>query len=281
MVGCGTQMLDKISVVTAHFGDLAWIRRLIASLRKHTREAAIQEILIVNQARDITVRRELQALDPLGRVLEYPRSERHFAVQGHDHAAVLNQACREVRGEWIALFDSDCFPIHSDWLHRCAHLLLSYDALLAQEPKRNGRSHPCFMFLPARIAASLSFDEGLFEHKTDTGRLVARQLVRLSLRPKLLEPKMAQGGWWGNLYLESLYHHGHGSFQYGEHRLARQCDWLHAYFTQRIGEDGPLPVGMPEWLNLFVKHMGINPRRALAVTVRRSLQSLGLNPYLI
>ena len=273
------QCVNRISLVTAHFGNLDWICRLLRALRRHTPIERVSEIVIINQNRTSRTAEQLRSLDPLVRIVTYPRSEPHFNIQGHDHAAVLNRVMGEVRGEWLALFDVDCLPIVSDWLTRAETALYGYDALLAGEPRRGGLSHPCFMLVPANVAPRLQFDDGLLEKKIDTGRRIYSQLLALGYRPRLLPPRLAHNGWWGNVYLGCIYHHSHGTFRFGETRLSRQCNWLLSYFDARIERRGIKPLTVGEWLTVFFHVVWRAPRSTLVTVVRSFLQSLGLDPY--
>jgi hypothetical protein len=235
---------NEISFVTAHFHDFQWTELLLRRIRATTPVDAIREIIVIDQDRTAESRKRLLALDPLLRVLQYPREERLFQVLGHDHPAVLNQIMAQVRGDWICLFDSDAHPTKTGWLSDCAALLNSYDAILAEDPRRPGMSHPCFMLFQRRHAAApLLFDEGLLEmpslpgrvaEKNDTGRMIRRQLVDAGQRVYLAAPTRAFDGQWGDVYLGCIYHHGSGSFKGGDDLLARQVTWRHEFFENWV-----------------------------------------------
>jgi hypothetical protein len=228
-----------ISFITTHFYDFDWTGLLIRQLLATTPAARIHEILIIDQDREETSRERLAGLAPGVRVVQYPKSERHFEWTRHDHAAVLNAAVREAHGELICLFDSDAHPISAEWLGRCDTLLTSHHAIMAQTEEEPSYSHPCFMLLQRRHAAlGLAFDEGLFENCIDTGRLIARQLRRAGERVFMAAPRRAFGGRCGSLLLDSIYHHGKGSFAGVSDPLLRsQTHWDNRFFRDRVIRD--------------------------------------------
>jgi Glycosyl transferase family 2 len=239
------------SFVTTHFHDLGWTERLISQLRRTTPDEAIAEILVVDQDRTRASAERLSSLDRAVRVVQFPESPRHFEWTRHDHAAVLNRAVTEVRGELICLFDSDAHPISPAWWPRVTELLDAHDAVLAREPG-TGFSHPCFMVFPAAQGAGLRFDEGLFtEHHRDTGRLIARQLRERGQRVCLLPPEDAFGGRFGSLYLGCIYHHGKGVFAgVDDPLLQRQIGWEHRWYRARVLEDEMYDLTWPRRLQL-------------------------------
>jgi len=226
------------SFVTAHFHDFGWTERLITQLRATTPADEIDEILVVDQDRTAGSARRLARLDRAVRVLQYPRSEKHFEWTRHDHAAVLNHAVTEAQGELVCLFDSDAHPINAEWWPRVTRLLASHDAVLARERGTN-LSHPCFMVFPARQAPAMCFDEDLFtEELRDTGRMIGAQLRGRGQRVCFLPPSDAFGGRFGSLYLGCIYHHGKGVFAgVDDPLLRRQVGWEHRWFRARVLED--------------------------------------------
>jgi hypothetical protein len=228
--------LNEISIITTHFYDFHWIELWIKQIRQYTNPNLIKEILVINQDRNEESRKRLQKLDDDIRVLEYPISKRHFEVTGHDHAAVLNAAILEARSEWIIIFDSDSFPTTSIWVDKCNAILQTYDAIVAQVPDIPTLSHPCFMVLNQDSAhIPLKFDELLFSDKFyDTGRLVGQQIIRSGKNVYFAPPKKAFNGYWGSIYLDSIYHHSSGSFLGGDERLTKQITWQSLYFRKAI-----------------------------------------------
>jgi hypothetical protein len=231
-------MSASVSFITTHFHDIGWTERLIRQLRMTTPHEAIAEILVIDQDRTPASAERLAALDPAVRVRQYPRSERHFEWTRHDHAAVLNCAVTEARGELICLFDSDAHPMSAEWWPRVGELLDSFDAVLAQEGGTD-YSHPCFMVFASTQGRGLRFDEDLFtEHCRDTGRMIARQLQDRGQRVCLLPPEAAFGGRFGSVYLGSIYHHGKGLFAgVDDPLLQRQIGWEHRWYRARVLED--------------------------------------------
>jgi hypothetical protein len=239
------------SFITTHFHDVGWTERLIGQLRRTTPPEAIGEILVVDQDRTPDSARRLSVLDPAVRVIQYPRSPKHFEWTRHDHAAVLNRAVTEARGGLICLFDSDAHPITAAWWPRVTELLHSYDAVLAQE-RGTDLSHPCFMVFPAAEGPGLRFDEDLFtEHHRDTGRMIARQLRERGQRVCLLPPEDAFEGRFGSVYLGCIYHHGKGVFAgVDDPLLQRQIGWEHRWYRARVLEDGTYELTWPRRLQL-------------------------------
>jgi len=109
--------------------------------------------------------------------------------------------------------------------------LEGFDAIVAECPGKPGHSHPCFMLFSVQYCKhNLSFDEGLFSEKIDTGRLIGRQLVQAGAKVYFAAATRCFGGMWGYLYLNSIYHHGNGSFSGGDDRLRSQLNWKHLFF---------------------------------------------------
>lgn len=258
------------SFITAHFHDLGWTERLIRQLRRTTPHEAIAEILVIDQDRTEASAERLSALDPAVRVLQYPRSPKHFEWTRHDHAAVLNRAVAETSAELTCLFDSDAHPITEAWWPRVMELLDSFDAVLAREPGTDF-SHPCFMVFPAAEGPGLRFDEDLFtEHHRDTGRMVARQLQDRGQRVCLLAPETAFGGRFGSVYLGSIYHHGKGLFAGVEDPLLRrQIGWEHRWYRARVLHDETYDLTWPRRLQLACVRAGRRVARPVSAYLRR------------
>lgn len=248
----------KISFLTTYFRDTQWLRLWLNRVLSNTPERLIGEIVIVDQDRTPSSVKTIRGLAASAKILQFPRSEAHFRLLGHDHPAVLNQAVRQCSCELICVWDSDAHPISPNWFAGCAALLQQYNAVLAQHPDHPGFSHPCFMlFKRMALPPSLAFDERIFEdslpwYERDTGRQIALQIARSGGRVFLAEPERAFGGQWGHLYLGTIYHHGHGSFQHGEERLRRQVNWKSAFFRRRVFK-GRYQLSSRELWNLRIR----------------------------
>lgn len=229
-------MLQDITFITAHFRDFEWTQLLVESICQNTPLESINEIIIIDQDRSEESRSRLQTLNSKVQVVQYPKSEPHFLITQHDHSAVLNAAIREAKGELILIFDSDAHPISINYLEIIEEKLQTYDTLLAEEPTCPGLSHPCFMVLKQRhIGLNLAFDKDLFSKQVDTGRLIGQQLEDAGEQVYLCSPKSAFSGDYGTIYLESIYHHGNGSFKKNESDiLKRQVSWENDYFRQYV-----------------------------------------------
>jgi hypothetical protein len=232
-------VFSDLTIITTHFSDFRWTDLLLRRISATVPSSALREILIIDQDRTSASRTRLEAYGEPVRLLQYPRSQRHFAYTRHDHAAVLNTALREAAGSVICIFDSDAHPLSASWISQSARLLHSYDAVLSQDPTHPDLVHPCFMVLRAHHAAmGLAFDADLFETLTDTGRLIGQQLTAHGERPFIAPARAAFGGLYGTLYLDSIYHHGKGSFSgVNDPLLQDQLRWEHRYFETRVLRD--------------------------------------------
>ncbi len=229
--------MKDVTIITTHFKDFLWIELLVEKILSNTNISKICEIIIINQDHCESSRDRLQKLHHLIRVVEYPISEKHFQLQGHDHAAVLNAAVLESRGQFICIFDSDAHPVNPHWLDKCEGILRTHDAVLARCPITMG-SHPCFMVLKKEhTQIPLAFDERLFVDGIDTGRLIGEQLSRAGQRVFYSEPTKSFSGLWGTTYLNSVYHHGNGSFYKAGQLLTVQVTWYHHFFRDRLLQD--------------------------------------------
>lgn len=227
--------MNNLSIITAHFYDFDWIELWITQIRKFTNPDIVKEILIVNQDRTETSRNRLQKIDKQARILEFPKSDKHFKVTGHDHAAVLNSCIKEASGEFICILDSDAHPIRANWIIECQQLLNYYDAILAQHPGLPGISHPCFMLINREhVNIPLTFDDQLFSSHIDTGRLIGKQLINAGHKVYFASPKKAFNGYWGYIYLDLIYHHQNASFFGGDDRLKKQVSWHNRYFRNLV-----------------------------------------------
>lgn len=264
--------MQTLSLVTTHFFDLEWTRLWVERIRQNVPVERIHELVIINQDRTLSSRKRLEALDPNIRVLEYPRSDAHFRETGHDHAHVLNCVIRDIEGELVCLFDSDAHPISPVWLEKCEQLLKTSDAVLARDTRSPEYSHPCFMLLKReQLAPGLAFDEGLFDRHIDTGRLVGDQLRRADQKIYLAPPRPSFGGKWGSLYLDSIYHHGQGSFKGGEERLRKQLTPQHEFFRQIVIARRRYALSTLELAQYYIKYF---PTKAGKQAIRKSLKDL-------
>jgi hypothetical protein len=264
------------SFITTHFHDHGWTERLIRQLRRTTPPEAIAEILVVDQDRTPASAERLSALDPAVRVVQYPRSPKHFEWTRHDHAAVLNHAVTETRGELICLFDSDAHPISAAWWPQVMELLDTYDAVLARE-RDTDFSHPCFMVFAATQGSGLRFDQDLFtEHHRDTGRMIARQLLDRGQRVCLLPPEDAFGGRFGSVYLGCIYHHGKGVFAgVDDPLLQRQIGWEHRWYRARVLEDETYDLTWPRRLQLVSVRAGRRFGRVVSGAIAKARSHRG------
>jgi hypothetical protein len=228
-------MIQSLSFISAHFYDFDWIEMLISKINLFTPVNLIEEILVINQDRTLSSYNKLHQLDPKIKVLEYPKSDTHFNLMGHDHAAVLNKAVIEAKGQYICIFDSDAHPINELWLNKCEIILTKFDAILALDPLKIISTHPCFMLIKRdHIDPSIKFDEGLFDNKIDTGRLVGQQLINAGRQVFFASANRAFNNYWGFIYLNSIYHHKSASYLGADERLTSQIDWKNAYFKNLI-----------------------------------------------
>ena len=224
-----------ISYITTHFFDFEWTRKWYESIMAFHPLDHDYEIIIVDQDRSRESRDQLQMLGPLVRVVQYPRSQKHFDVMGHDHAAVLNKVLRETSGDIITIWDSDAHPTSAEWWERCLVILENYDAVAARDEEYHHLAHPCFILLKRKhIDLNLRFDQPLCEHEGDTGRQIAAQLVSSGERILLLEGAPCFAGKWGIMMLHSIYHHGHGSYSGAGSRLSSQIDWRQSFFRDMV-----------------------------------------------
>lgn len=233
-------MIDNISIITAHFYDFAWIKLWAKKIQLNTDENKIKEIFIINQDRSLDSHNLLKQIYPRSQILEYPKNEEQISKKGHDHAAVLNFAVKEATGDYICIFDSDCHPFSPEWLPTCEKLLETYDAVLALDRNRNieysiSLSHPCFMmFKKESVKIPLSFDEGFPSKIYDTGRLIGEQLERMGNKVFYAESYVAFNKNYGEVFLDSIYHHGKGSYAGGGFYLRKQLGFRQSFFTNIV-----------------------------------------------
>lgn len=229
-------MITNISFITTHFFDFDWTSLLVQNIVNFTETERIKEILIINQDRSLESHSILKKLDVLVRVVEYPKSEKHFEYRGHDHAMVLNRAIHDVEGDYICIFDSDAHPINYSWLNVCDEIFEFYDAILALEPGSVMLTHPCFMMIKKEALINpIYFDENLFTKKVDTGRLIGKQLIKNNQRVYFASPTRAFNGLWGYFYLNLIYHHKHATFTGAEDtRISKQVTWENNFFKNYV-----------------------------------------------
>lgn len=232
--------MDKISIITAHFFDYAWIKLWAKKIQENTGEDKIKEVFIINQDRSLESRNLLKEIYPKSKILEFPRNEEQILMKGHDHAAVLNNAVKEATGDYICIFDSDCHPFSPEWLPTCEKLFETYDAVLALDRNRRieysiSLSHPCFMiFKKDSVKIPLSFDEGFPSRIYDTGRLIGEQLERIGNKVFFAEPYVAFNKNYGEVFLDSIYHHGKGSYAGGGVYLQKQLGFRQSFFSKIV-----------------------------------------------
>lgn len=232
--------MDNISIITTHFHDFSWIKLWTKKIQENLDENKIKEILIINQDRSVESRNLLQQIYPRSKILEYPRNEEQFIKRGHDHAAVLNLAVKEATGNYICIFDSDCHPFSTDWLPACEKLLETYDAVVALDKYRQIEystrlSHPCFMIIKrSSIKIPLAFDEGFPLKIYDTGRLIGQQLEHTGSKVFYADSYLAFNKNHGEIFLDSIYHNGKGSYSGADNRLQKQLDFRHTFFSKIV-----------------------------------------------
>lgn len=208
-----------ITLVTFHFGDSFWIKKLLSSVEifKDTR---IKETIIVDQSRNSA--HWLKTLPNVHRVLTFPEEKQQVRLLGHDHPSSLNRVIRETDffTSHVLIMDSDCFPIRHGWLEG------SNDITLAGVPNSPGLSHSCFMLLPVKLCYIIDFQEGIETLGMDTGRLVSIQLARAGYSVSVSAPIAAFNGLRGHFYMNGgLYHHGSASFIHApDNRLRKQVN---------------------------------------------------------
>ncbi len=254
MVDPGVSIITDITFITAHFQDFDWIKSWVKRIVQFTDYNLIRELLIINQDRNSKSRAKLQALDPKVRVLEYPVNQKYFDKQGHDHAYVLNLATEEAQGQFVCIMDSDCHPFSSDWIKGCETRLQENDAVAAvdyYQLKNNSNllTHPCFLLINrTNLDFTLSFDQDLFDHNMDTGRLIGKQLELAGRKVSYVVPKKAFRTYWGFIYIDSIYHHERGSYAKGDARLQKQIDWRQNFFKRIVIKYCRYDFNNIEWL---------------------------------
>jgi hypothetical protein len=219
--------------VTAHFGDLFWIRHTLGQLDEHS-DARIERVVVVDQSRRSAA--ELAVLPRVSDVLEFPPDEDQVRALGHDHPAALDRAlaAAAITSSHVLVLDSDCFPLHASWLDRLD------DITLATDPARPGLTHPCLLAFPAPSLPEVSLTAGIGEHGLDTGRLVGQQLAAAGRAVSYAEPEPAYRGLRGHYYLgRTVYHHGAASFgSSSDPRLTRQVSARQDAIFRRLVAQG-------------------------------------------
>lgn len=206
--------LEQFAILSAHFGDIFWIDELLRRISQHTPLEMVGEIHVIDQMRDPAVADHIARNSLSPQVHAFPIDGIQQSLVGHDHPAALNRSRSLVyAATHIILFDSDCFPVSSDWMEKVTSQLSVCDAIIARDPGRHGLSHPCFMVIPVSAFRNVDFAEGLFEVGLDTGRLVGLQLRRMGLDVHWAAHQPAFSGYRGHFYLDgTIYHHGSASF---------------------------------------------------------------------
>jgi len=263
--------VENVSFLTAQFGAFEWVEHWASQVRRTVPAGIVAEMVVINQDRTEESREELKRRIPGVRVLEYPRDEAMFQALGHDHPTSLNRALQDVRGDWVCIMDSDAHPTRVAWFERVCDLLDTHDAVLAQDSGNPGLSHPCFMFMRAAHGREgLRFDAGIPGPGADTGRLVGKQLVANGHKVYLARSRGMFGGMWGDLYLESIYHHGHGSFQFAGSRLQQQVTWRDKFYRDRVLHKRRYQLSPIE--NMFVRiHWAARGLKTVALRRLRSV----------
>lgn len=229
-------MINKISFITTHFVDFDWTNLIIKNIHKYTEPSKILEIIVINQDRSLDSHNRLKTMGSSIKVIEYPESEIHFKIQGHDHANVLNKAIREISGDYLCIFDSDAHPINNTWLNICEEIFEHFDAILALVPGKAMDTHPCFMIMKKScLDCHISFDEKLYSDRVDTGRLIGKQLISSGKRVFFASPSTVFNGYFGKVYINSVYHHGEGTFsKASDIRISRQVNWKNDFFKKYV-----------------------------------------------
>lgn len=274
----------RTALLTAHFGDPAWVELLLRRARAVFPELGDESIYVIDQDRTATSADELRArLGPV-QILRFPVSEPHVAMTGHDHAHVLSLAVRAIDCDYLMIFDSDAHPVLPEARQRLGELIGRSDAVLAASDAEGLRTHPCFMlFGPAIDRERLFFDEGQLEVGVDTGREVGKQVDALGRSIEFLRPSPAFEGRWGQLYLGgSIYHHGSGSFGSStDTRLRRQFkSWRReeAFFRRRVFA-GRYELSEREDVELRALSAADRQRRKLGTFVRLRILRRDPDPY--
>ena len=241
-------MREKISILTAHFGDFEWTEFLLQRVYE-TVDSSLYELqlLVINQDRIEASRDRLRAAGPL-EVLEYPRNEQFFSAMGHDHPWVLDQSLAKVTGDLLVVFDSDAHPIQDHWLTWVENQLKTYDAICAEDHIRPGNPHPCFMaFTRNAYETGISFSDGVLDNKIDTGRRIRKQLESKGMSCRLIPSEQSFCKVSGVLYENMIYHHGSGTFHAsGEKRLLDQVHVLDQRVKQLVLKDRRYDFGFGE-----------------------------------
>lgn len=202
-------MNNTYTLITFHFGDLKWINLWLQFVLASSDER-VQKILIVDQNRKANL--DFSTVDDRISTVKFPKDLEQIQLMGHDHAASINRSINETVFETshIAIFDSDCFPINSEWLDLVENQNLP---VLASDPSKWGLTHPCFMVFSVSDASKLDFAQGFKELGIDTGRLVGLQFVEKGITPTIVRSTKGFRGKRGDIYLNnSIYHHGSSSF---------------------------------------------------------------------
>lgn len=228
--------INNLTVITAHFADFDWTKMLVERINSLVPKSKLLELIIINQDRTEESTTKLKQISPDAIIKIYPRNEQLFELQGHDHASVLTKALNEAKGNFICVIDSDAHPINQNWIKSCEDILAYYDAILANVPGKMTESHPCFMLFKRKLLdLDLSFELGIHEKESDTGRRLGKYLLTNGVNVYFANAAPAFNGYYGWIYLESIYHHRSGTFWgASDARIKAQISWDNEYFKEIV-----------------------------------------------
>jgi hypothetical protein len=213
------------SVVTTHYGDPFWVNFLIEQIQSQKK---IIEIVVAQNYSNKEI--ELGWTKPYSsnnndkriKLLTKKNSKPDHASK--QHTELLNWTIKNhtFSGDYIIFFDSDSFPIQSDWLKKIEILLEKNDAILSMNATTRFSVHVCFIVMKREILKEIYFnfenhatlrDGNHFELRIETGSDLAFQLLRKNYKTYLLEPQLAIKGSTTTAYLnKSILHIGSQSF---------------------------------------------------------------------
>ncbi len=228
--------MRPISFITTHFAEFAWTELCVQKIRQNTDAATILEFLIVDQDRTTESKSRLLDLDPSREGVTIPEERETIC-------SYWARPCCRTRGQsymkHVASTSASSILMRTPSLQGgqsiCEERLKDYDAIVAQDPLRPSSSHPCFMLLrQEQVGLSLAFDDLLFEEQCDTGRRIYHQLRNRGVRVFLAPAVRAFGGRYGYCYLDTIYHHAHGSFHKAGERFTTQINFKDGFFRNIV-----------------------------------------------
>lgn len=89
-------------------------------------------------------------------------------------------------------------------------------------------------FKKESVKNPLSFDKGFPSRIYDTGRLIGEQLEHMGNKVFYAEPYVAFNKNYGEVFLDSIYHHGKGSYAGGGFYLRKQMGFRQSFFTNIV-----------------------------------------------